>query len=129
MKSLLVVFSGFLLMGGSVVASTIDDNPFLKPSERIILTEEEKNPELNEDCHEFNDACREAMLNSLMVELEREAVLKLPAHLQPEVLGKWTRNQVEESEYKGETNGIKIYYNNKLKQYIYLDLSKAKSKG
>lgn len=123
MKTRLLIVSGLVLFGGNVSASTSSDNPFLKPSEREAVVIE------HEASLEIENQCSEEFVRGMAEQLAKEIEMQEPPQFQPEVLGKWTRREVEESKYIGETNGVKVYFNERLKQYIYLDITKAKNKG
>lgn len=123
MKTRLLIVSGLVLFGGNVSASTSSDNPFLRPSEReALVIEQETN-------FEIENQCSEEFVRGMAEQLAKEIEMQEPPQFQPEVLGNWTRREVEESKYIGETNGVKVYFNERLKQYIYLDITKAKNKG
>ena len=122
MKSRLLVISGLFLLSGEAMASSLNENPFLMPSDRISMVDKNES-------QATENSCSDEFIKEMAEKLAKEIEIQQPPQFQAEVLGKWTRQEVEESKYIGETNGTKIYFNERLKQYIYLDITKIKKKG
>lgn len=124
MKMHIAIIGGILAFSHVAIASTDQPNkpgnPFLLPSERIVIKEEPVVVEAKQ-C----ESNKESELASLLAKEIKDVPLAPEFH--PDVLGEWTKKDIESSRYIGLINGFKVYFHNEKKIHFSLDMSKFKS--
>jgi hypothetical protein len=126
MKMHIAIIGGVLAFSNVTNASTNQpdqpNNPFLLPSERIVIKEEPVVVVVEAKQCEPN---KENELAKLLAKEIQEVPLAREFH--PDVLGKWTKKDIESSRYIGLINGFRVYFHNEMKIHFSLDMNKFKS--
>ena len=117
MKLKSIVIGSLMLISQGSLAND-ETNPFLKPSERVAVEEISLDELALDNCE---DKSEEGLADMLAEEIKEN----LPPEFNPDVLGEWTRADVENSRYIGESNGHRVYFHTEKQVYFTLDLSRA----
>ncbi len=109
-----------MLLSQLICASETSGNPFLKPSQRGDALGYGQMPASPESCAEYTGTMHpHYSMGSAPAPTNQDIY-------HPEVLGQWTREQVDAARYVGQLNGHRVYYHEAKASYIRLDLSKAR---
>lgn len=120
-----IIIGGLLLVSGCALADNAN-NPFFMPSQRVDIENQGKEMLSVEQCEaKFEKSDEEASLADLLKkEIGADKESDDPKY-HPDVLGSWTKADIDSSRFIGDINGFKVYYHPTENVYINLDLSKA----